>query len=145
MHSKSDKKMKKKKSDKAEKVIELFQSLISRYQIGLETSMKGSEFVFDCVQLLYWKCHKIYLNRGRSYIDTPDSMKNKKTTKINLINKKDNICFHYPVRVTLNYKEIKKDPEIITKIKPFVKKYNWEKNKLSIKKKMIEKKLTKII
>ena len=48
MHSKSDKKMKKKKSDKAEKVIELFQSLISRYQIGLETSMKGSEFVFDC-------------------------------------------------------------------------------------------------
>ena len=37
-------------NDKAEEVItELFQSLLSRYQIGLETSMKGSEFVFDCV------------------------------------------------------------------------------------------------
>ena len=37
-------------NDKAEEVIkELFQSLLSRYQIGLETSMKGREFVFDCV------------------------------------------------------------------------------------------------
>ena len=36
--------------DKADDVIEeLFQSLLCRYQIGLETSMKGSEFVFDCV------------------------------------------------------------------------------------------------
>ena len=32
---------------KADKVIEeLFQSLLSRYQIGLETSIKVSEFVF---------------------------------------------------------------------------------------------------
>ena len=37
-------------NDKADEVIkELFQSLLSRYQIGLETSMKGSEFVIDCV------------------------------------------------------------------------------------------------
>ena len=34
-------------NDKADKVIEEpFQSLLSRYQIGLETSMKGSEIVF---------------------------------------------------------------------------------------------------
>ena len=34
--------------------------------------MKGSDFALDCVQLLYYKCHKINLNRGRSYIDFPD-------------------------------------------------------------------------
>ena len=43
-------------NDKADKVIkELFKSLLSRYQIGLEKLMKGSEFVFDCVHLLYYK------------------------------------------------------------------------------------------
>ena len=32
---------------------ELFDSLLQRYQ----ESMKGSEFVFDCVDLLFYKCH----------------------------------------------------------------------------------------
>ena len=34
--------------------------------------MWGSQFVFDYVQLLYYKCHTINLNRGGSYIDSPD-------------------------------------------------------------------------
>ena len=38
--------------------------------------MKVSEFVFDCVQLLYHKCHEINPNCGGSYIDSPDWMKN---------------------------------------------------------------------
>ena len=39
--------------DKADKVIEeLLQSLLSRYQIGLETKIKGSDFVFNCIYLL---------------------------------------------------------------------------------------------
>ena len=51
--------------------------------------MKGSEIVFDYVQLLYYKCHKINPNCGGSYIDSPDWMKNKKKkTLINSINKK---------------------------------------------------------
>ena len=49
--------------------------------------MKGSEFVFDCVQLLYYKCLKINPNRGGSCIDFPNWIKNKKKT-INPINKK---------------------------------------------------------
>ena len=41
-------------NDKADEVIEeLLQLLLSRYQIGLETSMKGRNFVFDFVHLLY--------------------------------------------------------------------------------------------
>ena len=34
-----------------DKVGELFESLLNRYQIGLETSMRGSNFIFDCVNL----------------------------------------------------------------------------------------------
>ena len=54
--------------------------------------MKGKEFVFDYVHLLYYKYHKINPSRDGSYINSPDWIKNKKAT-INLINKKDNKRF----------------------------------------------------
>ena len=55
--------------DKADKIIEeLFDSLKNRYQNNLE-SMKGSEFVFNYVHLLYYKCYKLNPNRGGSYKD----------------------------------------------------------------------------
>ena len=56
--------------------------------------MKGSSFTFDHVDLLHWKCHKVNLNCGGSYIDSPDWRKNKKAT-IKTINKNDNKCFQY--------------------------------------------------
>ena len=31
-----------------------------------------NDFIFDGVSLLYDKCHEINLNRGGSYIDSPD-------------------------------------------------------------------------
>ena len=83
------------------------------------------------------------LNCGGPYIDSPDWIKNKKVT-INLINIDDNKCFQYAVTVTLNYEEIKKDPQRITKIKPFINKYNWEVINFQ-QKKMIGKKLRKIM
>ena len=65
----------------AEEVIEkLFESLKKIYQNKLEESMKDSNFVFDYVHLLYYKCHKINPNRGGSYIDSSDLIKNKKAT-----------------------------------------------------------------
>ena len=51
---------------------ELFKSFLRRYQEGLETKMKGSEFIFESVDLLYYSLHKISLNRGGSYIDSPE-------------------------------------------------------------------------
>ena len=111
-------------NDEADEVIkELFDSLKKRYQNNLE-SMKGSEFAFNYVHLLYYKCHKINPNRSGSCVDSPDWIKKKKT--INPINKKDNKCFEYAVTVTLNHKEIGKNPKRITKIKLFINKYNWE-------------------
>ena len=39
--------------DNANQVVnELFESLLSRYQIGLETSMRESDFLFESVQPL---------------------------------------------------------------------------------------------
>ena len=58
---------------------EHFQSLLSRYQIGLETSMKGSTFAFDCVHLLYYKYYKVNPNCGGSYTVSPNWIKNKKS------------------------------------------------------------------
>ena len=80
-------------NDKEDEVTEeTFQSFLSTYQIGLEISMKASDFVFDRVHLLDYKCHKINFERGTSYIDSPDLIKNKKAT-INPFNKKDTKCF----------------------------------------------------
>ena len=88
-------------------------------------SSECSEFVFDYVHLLYYKCHKINPNCDGSYMDSPDQIKNKKAT-INLINKKDNKCFQQALIVVLSHEEIKKDPQRITKIKPFINKYKSE-------------------
>ena len=60
-----------------EYIEELFKSLKNRYQNNLQL-MKGSEFVFNYVNLLYYKCHKINPNCGGSYIVSPDWIKNKK-------------------------------------------------------------------
>ena len=60
-----------------EKIIEDFFDTKNRYQKNLEESMKRSEFVFDCVDLLYYRLHKITLDRGGSYIDSPKWLKNK--------------------------------------------------------------------
>ena len=37
---------------------ELFQSLLQRCQKDLEEKIRGSEFVFDCVDLLYYKLQR---------------------------------------------------------------------------------------
>ena len=121
MHSKSDN-TEIMISDEADEVIkELFDSLKNRYQNNLE-SMKGSEFVFDYVHLMYYKTNS---NRVGSYVDSLNWIKSKKVT-INPISKKDNKCFQYVVTVALNYEEIGKHAKRITKIKPFINKYKWE-------------------
>ena len=86
--------------------------------------MRVSEFVFDNVDSLYYKLHKISLNRGGSYIDSPKWLKNKKA----IINPKNNDdkCFQYALTVVLNHEQIKKDPQKITKIKPFINQYSWK-------------------
>ena len=124
MHSKSDNRKFMSYNDTSEVVDELFDSLRYSYQDNLETSMEGSEFIFDLVQMMYYKCHKLNFRRGGSYIDFPDWIKKKKTT----INPKntDDKCFHYAVTIVSNYEEIKWNLERVSSIKPFINKYKWK-------------------
>ena len=103
----------------------LCESLLQNYHNNSEESMKGSEFVCDSVDLLYYQLQKTSLKRtGSSYIDSPKWLKNKKAT-INPKNN-DNNCFQYALTVALNYQNIKKDPQRISKIKPFINQYDWK-------------------
>ena len=46
-----------------------FNLLLEKYQIALEESVKGSDFVFDHADELYCKCSKISLNLSGLFID----------------------------------------------------------------------------
>ena len=97
--------------DTNETIEAIFDLLFLRYQVDLEQSLKGSNFAFDYVEGLHYKCHEISLNRGGSYIHYPERIKDKKET-INRRNS-DNICFHYAIIAALNHKNVQKNPQRI--------------------------------
>ena len=99
MHTKSDNKEIMIGSDTNEVIKELFKLFLQRYQEGLQEKMRGSDFEFDGIHLLYYDFNKISLNRGGSYIESAKWIKDKKST----INPKNNDykCFQYAVTVAL--------------------------------------------
>ena len=103
---------------------QLFESLLQKYEENLQNKMRGSEFEFDGVNFIYYDFNKTSIKRGGSYIDSPKWLKDKKST-INPKNNDDK-CFQYAVTLALNLDKIKKDPQRVSKIKPFKEKYNWE-------------------
>ena len=98
---------------------ELRGSLLQRYQEGLEEWMKGSNFVRDSVDLLYYHLHKTRLRRGKSYIRSPEWLKNPK-------NKEGDNCFQYALTIALNHQNIENNAKRILKIKPLIGRYDWE-------------------
>ena len=42
---------------------ELFDSFCSRYQRNLETSIRGSDFIFDSIQMMYYKILQVQFRR----------------------------------------------------------------------------------
>ena len=111
-------------SETDEIIEDLFESILQKYQEGLEESMRESKFSYDRVDVLYYNINKVSLSRGGSYIDSPQWLKNKKAT----INPKtnDDKCFQYALTVALNYEKIKEDPQRILKITPFIDQYTWK-------------------
>ena len=63
MHTKSDNEEIMVGSDTSNVIKELFKSFLQRYQEGLQEKMKGSDFEFDGVNLLYYDFKKISLSR----------------------------------------------------------------------------------
>ena len=77
-------------NDEVNEVIKgIFDSLKNSFQNNLEL-IKGSEFIFDYVHLLHYKCHKINPNRNGLDISSPDWIE--KTT-INLTKKKKDVKY----------------------------------------------------
>ena len=60
-------------NDKSDEVIkELLIHLLKEYQIGLEKSIRGSDFIFGCVHCYITNVIKINPSHGVSYIDSSD-------------------------------------------------------------------------
>ena len=124
MHTRSDNEEIMAGSDTDDIIKGLFESFLRKYEENLQEKIKGSDFEFDGVNFLYYDFNKISINRGGSYIDSPKWLKDKKSTT----NPKNNDykCFQYAIILALNRDKFKKDPQRISKIKPFIEQYNWK-------------------
>ena len=93
-------------SDTDEVINRLFDTMLQNFQELRETSFeRGSEFIFENVDLLYYYFHRIDMRRSGSYIETLEWLKNKKA----IINPKDmnnDNCFQYGIPIALNHKDI---------------------------------------
>ena len=124
MHSKSDNAKIMMSTETNDIINEFFKSSLKKYQEGLETKMKGSDFVLKIVNLLYHSLHKISLNRSGSYQKSPKWIRDKGA----IINpkSKDNICFRDCIVASLNHERIPNHPERISNLERFFNQYNWK-------------------
>ena len=94
-------------SETDEIIEEFLKSLLRRYHKGLESSVKGSDFIPDSANLLHYHLEKTSLKRtGSLYIDSPEWLKNKKAA-INPKHNNDN-CSQYGLTVALNQQKMLK-------------------------------------
>ena len=84
----------------------LFMSILQKYQDNLQNKMKGSDFIFNGINYLYYDLNRITISKGGSYIESPKWLKDKKC----IINQKnnDNKCFQYAATLALNINSINK-------------------------------------
>ena len=81
----------------------IFRSFLHNYQEELKI-IKGSDFVFESVELVDYKRHRVLLRRGGSYVKCPERLANKKTTSPK--NKNDDDCLQWSTISALNYNQI---------------------------------------
>ena len=101
----------------------LIMSLLQKYQDNLRNKMKGSDFIFNGVNYLFYDFNRITISKGGSYIESPKWLKDKKCTTNQKNN--DNKFFQYATTLALNFNNIDKHPQRISKITPFIENYNW--------------------
>jgi len=97
--------------------------LMQQYEMMLNT-MEASDYVFVRIVEMTYHCHRVDLNRGGSYIELPDWVKNKKCC-INPKNKDDDKCFKWAVIAALHHKDIGDHPERISKLRSYIDRYDW--------------------
>ena len=124
MHTRNDNEEFMNGSDTDEIIKGLVESFLQKYEENLQKKLKGPDIEFDGVKFLYYDFNKISINRGGSCIDSPKWLKDKKST-INAVNNAYK-CFQYAVTLALKLDKIRKNPQRISKIKPFIDQYNWK-------------------
>ena len=85
---------------------EIFRSFLRNYQQELKM-IKGSDVVFESVDLLDYKLHRVRLKRSGSYIKSPKRLLHKEAT-INPKNENDDDCLRWSIISALNYSEVTK-------------------------------------
>ena len=80
----------------------LINSFLNNYQKEQQVLREGSNFVFECVDLMSYHIYETSLKRGSSYIKSPEWLANKKVI-INPKNTKCFACFAYSIIVALNH------------------------------------------
>ena len=84
-------------NDISDIIKKLIESFLSKYQKEEQILRNGSNYIFESVDVWDIYFHNIKLKRGKSYIQSPEWILNKRA-KINPKNK-DNKCFQYSVTV----------------------------------------------
>ena len=85
---------------------EIFRSFPHIYQQELKI-IKESNFVFESVDLMDYKLHKVRLKRGGSYIKSPECLLHRRAT-INPKNENNDECLWWSIIFALNYNELTK-------------------------------------
>ena len=85
---------------------EMFDSFLYNYQKELK-NIKGSDFVFESVDLLDYKLHRVRLKRGGSYIKSPKWLLHKRAA-INPNIENDDESLRWSIISALNHNEITK-------------------------------------
>ena len=110
-------------SETEEVTEKLIMSILQKYQDNLQNKMKGSDFIFNGINYLYYDLNRVTISKGGFYIESPKWLMDKNCT----VNQKntDNKCFQYAATLALNFNDIDRNPQRISKIKPFINNYNW--------------------
>ena len=87
-------------------------------------ALPKSGFTLDHIMHLDIDFHKLELTRGSSHIELPGWIAKKKAV-INPKNE-DAECFKWAVIAALYHEEINKNPERVSKLRPFAEQYDWE-------------------
>ena len=98
-------------SETEEVAEKLFMSILQKYQDNLQNKMKGSDFIFNGINYLYYDLNRITISKAGSYIESPKWLKDKKC----VVNQKnnDNKCFQYAATLALNFNNIDRNPQRI--------------------------------
>ena len=86
-------------SETEEVAEKFFMSILQKYQDNLQNKMKGSDFIFN----------------GINYKKDKKCVGNQKSN--------DNKCFQYAATIALNFNNIDRNPQRVSKIKPFINNY----------------------